>query len=263
MLHVEASGGPERPTVVLLHGFLGSSADWSGFAAGCGDRYRFLAVDLPGHGQSAAADDAGNVSFEGALDALEHALARERAPACLVGYSMGGRLALGLALRRPALVSGLVLVSSSPGLVTPVERMQRAREDDALAERLAIGGLPRFLQDWYRQPLFQSLRDRPGLERTLRLRRAGGDARALARALRGLGVGRQLPLWTALPGLPVPVLAVAGALDTRYAEVLRRVAGLCPRGRLLIVPGAGHMPHLEHPEFFDIQVRRFLEQHAR
>lgn len=261
MLHIESTGRPVGPSVILLHGFLGSGRDWRGFARLLAGDARCLAVDLPGHGQSSA--DGARCSFDRTLRALAEVLAGAPPPVHVVGYSMGGRLAWALAARCAPAVAGLVVVSATPGLAAGSDRIDRTRGDDALADRLEAIGTTRFLREWYRQPLFRTVAARPGLLERLLRERGAGEARALAQALRGLSVGRQEPLWDRLPRLPMPVLAVAGAQDARYADILHRAAGLCPRGRLLIVPGAGHMPHLEQPSFFAARVGAFLREQMR
>lgn len=255
-MQVTLSGkGPGTP-LLMVHGFLGSAEDWSGLAGALSGTRRCLRVELPGHGGAAAVS---GLTFAGAVASLQRLIEAQPGPVDLIGYSMGGRIALGAALAKPARIRRLVIISSTPGLETGVEQAARLRSDDALAERLEQGGLPRFLTTWYDQPLFASLRTRAALRDALVQRRRQGNAAALAAALRGLTVGRQPSLWTRLAELPMPVLMVAGRLDAKYAALLGRAAGLCQRGRLLMVPGAGHMPHLEHPDFLAPQVRAFLD----
>lgn len=255
--------GPSRaPNVFLLHGFLGSGRDWTPLIRGLGDAFRCHALDLPGHGASVGLP-ASAFAFEAATRAVVERLVASAAPSSLVGYSMGGRVALAAAVRAPERVRSLVIVSASPGLESGAAQEARTRDDDRLADRLMAEGTRRFLETWYEQQLFDSLVARPALRRLLIDRRSAGDAAELAQALRGLSVGRQTPLWKELPRLRCPVLFVAGERDGRYSALLARAAGLCPQGRLLIVPGAGHMPHLEHPAFTHAQVGAFLRQHAR
>lgn len=258
-LQVTRFGAVRGRPLFCLHGFLGRGDDWAGFCERLGPAYRVCAPDLPGHGASWPCG-ASALTFDGAVRTLS-TLAGSRAQAWM-GYSMGGRLALAAALHRPAGVRCLVVVSGWPGCESASEAQARAHRDDALADRLLAIGPARFLREWYTQPLFRSLGDRPGLKTRLLQERSAASAQGLAAALRGLTVGRQPSLWALLPGLTCPVLFVAGARDHRYAEALGRAAGLCRHGRLLIVPDSGHMPHLEHPDFFAAQVREFLDQHT-
>ncbi len=170
--------------------------------------------------------------------------------AAIAGYSMGGRLALYLALRHPGRCSGLFLESASPGLESAVERAVRRAADEELARRLESRGFEEFLEGWYRQPLFSSLaRDQELLRRTIEARRRN-DPEELARALRGMGTGAQPSLWGELPGLVVPALAVAGELDEKFVAVARRMTGATPNVRAAVVSGAGHNVRAEAPEAY-------------
>jgi len=254
-LRVVSSGEGPGALLVLVHGFMGSPDDWEEWLPRWAARRPCLRIELPGHGEDRSSD---HVDFAATVAAVGAIIARQGRPADVIGYSMGGRLALGASLRNPRQVRRLVLISASPGLTTGHEREARAHADDRLAAQLEAGGLPRFVRDWYDLPLFESLRARPALRRSLEQRRGAGDASALAAALRGLTVGRQPSYWENLPGLPMPVLWVAGERDPKYRALLARAAGLCPQGQLLIVPTAGHMPHLEHPDFCGTRVKAFL-----
>lgn len=256
---ISSGDGPGAP-LVLVHGFLGSPDDWEDLVPRWAARRPCLRIELPGHGADRCS---GHVDFAATVAAVGAIMAQTGRPADVIGYSMGGRLALGATLRDPRQVRRLVLISASPGLASGHEREARARADDRLAARLEAVGLPRFVQDWYDLPLFESLRARPALRRALEQRRGAGEASALAAALRGLTVGRQPSYWGDLPGLPMPVLWVAGERDPKYRELLAHAAGLCPQGRLLIVPNAGHMPHLEHPDFCGTRVKAFLAGQTR
>ncbi len=238
--------------VVCVHGFLGEPDDWQPLAAALGAPYAVRALALPGHGSPAVKD------FESAVHQLAAEL-RKRPGAHLVGYSMGGRLALAAAVRSGVVVASLTVISASPGLETGLARADRARSDDRLADKLDRRGLAAFVRDWYAQPLFASLSRRPALLRDLLARRARGRAAPIAAALRALTVGRQPPLWPKLHALRPPALFMAGDSDAAYRDALARAAALSPRARLLIVPDAGHLPHLERPSFTGAQIRRFLE----
>ena len=155
--------------------------------------------------------------------------------------------------------SGVALVSASPGIEDARARAARAASDEYLAARLESVSFPArrgrdalvaFLNDWYRQPLFASLWENQSLREAVLRRRLQNDPAELARALRGMGVGVQPPLWDALGRLDAPVLLVAGERDEKYMGLARRMEGLCKLGRRAIVPAAGHAVHLEAPEVF-------------
>ena len=235
-LHHVSAGDAGQPAIVFLHGFMGSSADWRKTITALEGCYRCIAVDLPGHGASTGLQP-GAYTVGGAarsLLSLLDDLGVERP--VVVGYSMGGRLALYLALRHPDRCAGLFLESTSPGLEDAGERIARRAADEQMAARLE-GGLQGFLHDWYRQPLFAPLaRDKDLLRRTIE-GKTRNDPAELAKSLHGMGTGGQPSLWEALPNLRVPALAVAGGLDEKFVGISRRMASLNVRMRLAVVPG--------------------------
>jgi 2-succinyl-6-hydroxy-2,4-cyclohexadiene-1-carboxylate synthase len=163
----------------------------------------------------------------------------------LAGYSMGGRLALHVALSHPRRVEALVLVAATPGLVDPVEREARAREDAALAEQIEASTIEEFADRWGRNPLFKGQpKQVADAARADRLR--NGTA-GLAAALRGLGQGASEPLWGRLGELRMPVVLVVGERDARYRKLAERMAATIPHADVLVVPATGHAVHLEAP----------------
>jgi 2-succinyl-6-hydroxy-2,4-cyclohexadiene-1-carboxylate synthase len=258
-LNHEISGDRRSTAVVFLHGFMGSSADWREIMAMLGDRTFRIAVDLPGHGASLGMLQE-TYTIEGATRAVIRTLnGLEVVRPVVAGYSMGGRLALYLALRYPSRCAGLFLESASPGLDGAGERAARRAADESKAERLESGDFEAFLRDWYRQPLFASLaQDENLLRRTVEARRRN-DPAELARSLRGMGTGSQPSLWGELEGLPVPALAVTGGLDERYAGISSRMASINPRIESLVVPGAGHTVHAESPAEYTFLLGRFVD----
>lgn len=239
---------------------MGSANDWAGVIAGLGQDYHSLAVDMPGHGRSTGLADA-IYTMDDAARALVDVLDERGVERCaVVGYSMGGRLALYFALHFPERCRKLVLESASPGLKTAQEREARRVLDEERAVRLETGDFGAFLHAWYRQPLFASLAGHVGLIEQMIEARRENDPRELARSLRGMGAGRQPSLWERLPELRVSTCAIAGALDAKYVAVAGRMAGGSPRVRAVVVPEAGHVVHAEQPRRFVALLRTFLKQ---
>ena len=216
---------------LVLHGFAGSASTLSRFFPGAD------APALPGHG---TAPDA--IGWEEALDRLE-----PREPLEIFGYSMGARLALALALRRPDRVVRLVLESGTAGIEDPAERARRKADDDALAVSIETGGMERFVERWEQHPTLASLR--PFADR-LRPERLAHRPSGLASALRHLGTGAQPSYFGELRRLEVPVRLIAGAQDGKFAAIARRMRELLPRADLVCIPECGHAPHLERPQAF-------------
>lgn len=178
----------------------------------------------------------------------------------LVGYSMGGRVALHQALRRPDRVRRLILESASPGLATEEERARRRADDEALARRIVAEGIEAFVDRWEALPLFASQRRLPeNVRRRHRAGRLANDPRSLAASLRGLGTGTLPSLWDRLEDIATPTLLIVGELDPKFVEIGHRMAAAMPDARLTVVPDAGHTVHLERPGMWLERVTEFLE----
>ncbi|HUZ21006.1 MAG TPA: alpha/beta fold hydrolase [Acidimicrobiales bacterium] len=234
--------------VVLVHGFTQSARSWRVVAGELEAAHEVVTVDLPGHGGSAhcAARD---------LDQAARLLGEAGGRATYVGYSMGGRVCLLLALAEPELVEGLVLVGATPGIVDGAERAARRASDEALAGRIEALGLEGFLDEWLAGPLFAHLTPAQA-DREARL---VNTAAGLAAALRALGTGRQEPCWERLGELAMPVLAVAGEDDAKFAALAERMArAIGPNARAALLAGAGHAVAFERPGAFVGELRRFL-----
>jgi 2-succinyl-6-hydroxy-2,4-cyclohexadiene-1-carboxylate synthase len=174
---------------------------------------------------------------------VAHDLARDRGT--FVGYSQGGRLCLQLALDRPEMVQRLVLVSASPGIADDSDRAARREADEGLAQEIEREGVDAFLDRWLAQPLFATLpRERSGIDE----RKRANTVERLTYQLRVLGQGAQPSNWGRLGELRIPVLLIAGELDTKYAGIAERMAEQIADVRVAIVPGGGHACHLEQPE---------------
>lgn len=238
--------------LVLLHGFMGRGTDWDAVLAAEGLGREVYAPDLPGHGTSVGLEDEA-YTMDGAAERVLEGAGGASERVDVVGYSMGGRLALHLAVTRPDVVRRLVLVSASPGLRTEAERVAR-RALDARRAAAIEHDLEAFLEDWYRTPLFSGLED--GARRTLTASRAHNDPTELGRSLRGMGTGEQPSHWPALAGISAPALAVAGALDTKYVRLAGDMAehGL----EVAVVPRAGHSVHTEAPDALALLLTSFL-----
>ncbi len=272
---------------VLLHGFTGSAASWGDALvdALASAGHPPVLLDAPGHGARAGETDPAAFTPEAVWARVDEAGGWSRAdgrngadgppgdgrgprgarggaageggtagplrggePFPLVGYSMGGRLALSYAVAHPDRVSALVLESASPGLATEEERASRRASDEALARRLEGEGMEAFVDFWESLPLFESRGALPAEVRARqRALRLGNDPASLAMALRGLGTGALPSFWDRLPELEVPVLLLVGALDRKFVGIARAMAGLLPDAEVVVVPEAGHTVHLERP----------------
>lgn len=233
--------------LILVHGFTQTWRSWDPVLAALPDRFDVATPDLPGHG---ARSDV-HVGMEEAARLLGEDAGR----GTYVGYSLGGRVALRLALDRPELVERLVLVSASAGIEDDDDRAARKEADEALAAAIEEEGVDAFLAEWLTQPLFATLpRERWGLEA-----RRENTAAGLAASLRLMGQGSMEPLWRRLLDLRMPVLVVAGELDEAYCLQAVHLGGWMGEvASLALVPMAGHACHLEHPDRFVKLLSAFL-----
>lgn len=246
-----AVGPEDAPALVLLHGFTQTAASWDPLVPALAERHRVHRVDLPGHG--------GSTQVDLDLSATAATLAAQVGPATWLGYSMGGRTALRLALDHPAAVEGLVLVGATAGLDDPGERAARRSADEELARSLERDGVDAFLDRWLARPLFASLPP----ERAGREARRANTAAGLASSLRRSGTGTMdPPWWDELPALGragIPVSVVVGERDDRFRALGARLAdGIGPSATTLVVPGTGHACHLEDPAAFLATLRPVL-----
>jgi 2-succinyl-6-hydroxy-2,4-cyclohexadiene-1-carboxylate synthase len=221
---------------------------------------RTVAVDLIGHGASDAPSDPDRYRVERCIEDLLAVLdALEISQAAVLGYSMGGRVALRFALAAPERVSALVLESASPGIEDAGERAARLESDSALALRIERDGLEAFIDNWESIPLWASQKDLPDAVRAqLRRQRLQNSPTGLANSLRGMSAGHEASVLASMRAIALPALLVAGDLDVKYTGLARQMAAQLHQVTTVIVPGAGHAVHLERPDLFSDVVRRFL-----
>jgi 2-succinyl-6-hydroxy-2,4-cyclohexadiene-1-carboxylate synthase len=227
-------------TIVFLHGFTNTGASWDPVIAALGESYRAITPDIRGHGSAA---DARPISLDAVIEDVSEAAPGEFE---LVGYSMGGRIALHVALALQERVKRLVLISASPGLASPRERDTRRRVDEQLADGIEGMDIERFADRWARTPVLAD--QPPHVAAAARADRLRNSPSALAEALRELGTGALPPLWDRLGELRMPVMLIVGGRDERFQAIAVRMAGGIPHGEVAIVAGAGHAVHLENPQ---------------
>jgi 2-succinyl-6-hydroxy-2,4-cyclohexadiene-1-carboxylate synthase len=244
-LHGERDGA--GPRVVLVHGFGQTGRCWGPLAPALARDHEVVRLDAPGHGGSAA------VAAD--LPATGRLLADAGGPGVYLGYSMGGRMALHVAVHAPEAVTALVVLGATPGIADDGERAGRHEADRRLAARIRAEGVPAFVEHWLGLPMFAGLPPEGRFEDERRRNTPEG----LATSLELAGTGAQRPLWADLAAIDVPVLWLAGVEDARYAAIAgEAVAAIGPNARAALVEGAGHSAHLERPEAFVALVRTWL-----
>jgi 2-succinyl-6-hydroxy-2,4-cyclohexadiene-1-carboxylate synthase len=230
----------KHESVVLLHGFAGTGRSWDGVIAHLpAERYRALALDLPGHGDQVDAHRP--ISFGSCVQSV-----LERAPErfVLAGYSMGGRIALHLALAAPERIERLVLISVTGGIEEAKARAERRKRDRRLADEIEQGSIEDFSAHWRSQPMFAE--DPPEVDRLARAEHSRNRPDGLAAALRGVGTGEMRSLWERLAEIGLPVTVIAGRRDRKFVRMSERMVSLMPEALLQVV-GGGHCLPLENP----------------
>lgn len=237
------------PRLVFVHGFTQTSRSWETvadhFAA---HRYEVALVDLPGHG--------GSSLVRADLRRTADLLAATTGSGTYIGYSLGGRVCLHLALMYPHVVDRLVLLGATPGIIDDDERAARRTADEALAQRIGEIGVDAFLDEWAAQPLFDGL----VLDDDERADRRRNTEAGLASSLRLSGTGTQVPLWERLVELNMPVLTMAGGRDTKFVPIAERIAASVPSGSFGVVHDAGHAAHLQQPMQVITRLEAFLRR---
>lgn len=238
----------ERP-LLCLHGFTHTGAQFNHLSTHL--NRPIVAPDL--HAQTDSP-----IQIDSTLMAIEDIINLVGQPLPVLGYSMGGRLALSLSIERPDLVERVIVVSAGPGIADPSKRAARAAEDDRLADRIMQIGVSAFLDDWLRRPLTSTVSIDGEAAIADRAVREENPAAGLAAALRGLGQGAYPYLGDRLGELTMPLLAVSGAEDERYGEQAEALAAAVPDGRHVVIDRVGHNVVLQAPEALGVVVEEFL-----
>ena len=241
--------------VVALHGFTGSAKDFEPLAERLSVPVH--ALDLLGHGEAAAPDRCEDYRMVAQVRRLVDKI--PDGPLVLLGYSIGGRVALRLWPLLGARLKGVVLVATTPGLEDPVERTERIAQDLALAARIEARGVPWFTEYWSERPIIRSQKQiEPAILEGMRKRRLQNRPVGLANTLRALGQGAVEPVWSTLPDFPVPTLLLTGANDRKYTDIATEMSRRIPNATHQIVGDAGHCVHLEAVNAAAAAIQGFL-----
>lgn len=257
-----SKGDSNNPTILFLHGFMGDRLEFKTAIAVLSEQFYCVAIDLQGHGQTEAIDRDNDhddyYTIQSTANFVIKFLDLLRLERCfLVGYSMGGRVALYLALYFPQYFHRVVLESASAGLRSTKERSDRLAKDRQLAAKLETSDFRLFLENWYQQPIFATLRSHPDFPQLLAHRFHNSPAQ-LAKSLRNLSTGMQPSLWELLSENEIPLLLIVGDLDLKFVQINRQMQSLCKQAQLEIMPSCGHNIHFENPIVFIEKVQSFL-----
>ena len=251
--------GAEK-TIVLLHGFTGSMKTWQHVINQFPASIHVVTVDLIGHGQTSAPKELQPYLMEAHIDLLEQLFERlQLQQFTLLGYSMGGRVALSYAIRYPHRISALILESASPGLAQSEERMVRILADDALAKKIEADGISAFVNQWENISLFATQKGlTQEIQQEIREERLAQTTTGLANSLRGMGTGMMPSLWHKLHELNIQVTLITGSLDIKFEQLAVKMLDHLQDATHISVNGAGHAIHVENPVEFATIVKERL-----
>ncbi|MFT9487869.1 2-succinyl-6-hydroxy-2,4-cyclohexadiene-1-carboxylate synthase [Tepidibacillus infernus] len=259
--HVKVVG--QGPTLMLLHGFTGSMENWEPLIQALSPFYQLVLVDILGHGQSDSPSDPNHYDIEQISDDLHQLLNQLNVEKThLLGYSMGGRLALTFAIKYPDRVFSLILESASPGIDSKEEREERRNKDRILADFIEEKGIEAFVDYWGNIPLFSTQKQLPKeVQQRIRFNRLKNNPLGLANSLRGMGTGQQPSWWDHLSQFELPVLIITGEKDEKFCRIGQQMANRLRDSKHIIVEHAGHTVHLEQPAQYINILKNHLALH--
>ncbi|WP_333848787.1 2-succinyl-6-hydroxy-2,4-cyclohexadiene-1-carboxylate synthase [Leclercia sp.] len=233
----QCAGAAGKPWLVFLHGFSGDRREWQ-LPEACLDDYPRLYLDLPGHGESAsiAVSDFRDMSHLLNRTLISYNILNY----WLVGYSLGGRIAMYHACQRPKGLQGLIVEGAHPGLRYEHERVSRRASDACWVARFRHEPLEAVFADWYQQPVFASLTE--GQRQALVALRSRNNGAALAAMLQATSLAEQPDLRAALAECVVPFFYMYGERDGKFRAIARDLPAIGHP-----IPHAGHNAHRENP----------------
>ncbi|MCP2731869.1 2-succinyl-6-hydroxy-2,4-cyclohexadiene-1-carboxylate synthase [Limnofasciculus baicalensis] len=255
--HYSLIGKLRSPIILFLHGFLGDCHEFDRVIALLAKDFCCLTVDLPGHGKTIVTG--GNEYYtmgNTALGLIQFLNILNIDKCFLVGYSMGGRLALYLTIIFPHRFNKVVLESASPGLKTQEEKLLRIARDTQLAEELEATDFRRFLNNWYEQAIFSSLKEHRDFDIILE-RRLNNKPSELAKSLRNLSTGIQPSLWEKIQYNQIPLLLFVGEYDDQFKLINQEMAAISKGAELKLIKNSGHNIHWENVIDFTGEIGKF------
>ncbi len=256
-VEIRGKGSP----LLFLHGFTGSSQNWLPIVSMFEDAYQCILIDILGHGRTDSPPDSSLYDIEKVssdiISILDELLIDN---VTIIGYSMGGRLALALAVNYPKRINKLILESSSPGLLLESERNTRFKNDVTLANDIRENGIEWFVNYWEQIPLFKTQHSlSTEVKQAIRNQRLNNNNTiGLVNSLIGMGTGSQPSYWDRLVSLEIPVLLICGEVDQKFCEIAKQMSKKLPNAKVEKITGVGHAIHVEHPKFFGKIVSEFL-----
>ncbi|MDF2557160.1 MAG: menH [Bacillales bacterium] len=254
---VDGQGEP----IMMLHGFTGSLHTWRRFVTCYKNNFKFIIPSIIGHGKTDAPLENNRYKIESVVSDLVEILNQLKIEKVhLVGYSMGGRVAIAFALKYPNRLKSLILESASSGISTKKEQLKRQESDEKLATRIEQEGLEAFIDYWEKVPLFEPLESMLRFPDKLRLRteRMSHKSNGLSSSLRMMGTGSQPYYMDKLNRINIPTLILTGEKDEKFCRIGGEMCDKIKNSEHVVVKNSGHVIHLEQPEKFDRIVVDFI-----
>ncbi len=262
--HYRFSGNSNQPLILFLHGFMGNCHEFNAAISLLSENFYCLTVDLPGHGETQVLDSEEYYTMPNTAQGIINLLDELNIFQCfLIGYSMGGRLALYLTLHFPERFSQVVLESASPGLAREVDRLERVRRDNQIAQKLTRiaqnqnNDFAIFLSTWYSQAIFGNIKNHPQFEQLI-TSRLQSNPNELVKSLRLMGTGNQPSLWEKIKRNQRPILLLVGEYDDKFIDINTKMADICKYCRLKIISHTAHNTHFENPQAFVENINIFF-----
>lgn len=260
-VYVKINGENLLPVLVFLHGFTGSGETWEDVVRIFEGNYKIIRIDLTGHGKSSVPKNHQRYIMDEQVEDLEAVFKKlGLTQFILIGYSMGGRIALAYTVKYSRRVVSLILESASPGLKTQQERLERRQADKALAERLTSDGILKFIDFWEEIPLFKTQKSLT-LEKQYAIReeRLGQSTTGLSNSLIGIGTGSQPSYWESLQTIKIPVLLITGEIDKKFVHIAREMEKTLPISKHTTIKCTGHAIHVEKPTLFATMIEEHIK----
>lgn len=252
---------PNKTTILFIHGFTGSSKDWGNILPQIDKSFSCIAIDLIGHGQASSPEKMSYYKIESIIQQIKKVIDEFKIDnVILTGYSMGGRVAMSFANAYPGIIRGLILESTTAGIEDGNERTERLENDKVLSQKILDEGIEKFVEFWMNIPIFSSQKrlSKNELEE-IRRNKLSNNPIGLSNSLLGFSTGKMLPLWNKLHKFNLPVLLLAGELDSKYSIINQKMHNLLTNSEFHTAKNTGHNIHLEKPSEFIILVNSFLQ----
>ncbi len=248
-----------KTPIIFLHGFTGSATDWQFIFKSIPDNFIPIGLDIIGHGKTSKPNSKKHYSCNAIIGQLDSIISKlNSTKIILCGYSMGGRIALSYVLKYPKNIVGLILESSTAGIESKKEKNKRIILDQLVADKLKKERMKSFIEFWYNQPIFRSLKKIKGFNK-IKTKRLKNNSIGLSNILTEFSAGTMPNYWGKLNRINCPTLLIAGNKDKKYVEINSKMKKMIKISTLKVVKNAGHNVHLEKPHLFANFVSKFLQ----